>query len=194
MLDREKGAHLIKRGEEEIYINIYGNRRNFKQKRRDSKEKKKEEDLRPLTNWVFVCLLNWLSKNSMLVGLISWWILTKGLIAVNYVGCLVCSSFPSQSNGRIVVEIELLLVTESSCVCHTRQTCFSDAGKVAHLKVWCYLMPLVELEGLRCIRLLWTWCIHCFDVWIWLSLEESEEYWNRVLWTKKLEEDPVNFW
>lgn len=56
--ERERSPFDQERGEEEIYINIYGNRRNFKQKRRDSKEKKKEENLRPLTNWVFVCLLN----------------------------------------------------------------------------------------------------------------------------------------
>jgi hypothetical protein len=112
------------------------------------------------------CFFNVLDRKS-LIELMCFYMLFQGLIAVNYVGCLVCSSFPTQSNGRIVVEMELLLVTESSCAGHTRQTCFSDTWEVKHLKVWYYLMPLVELEGLRCIRLLWTWCIHYFDVCVW---------------------------
>jgi hypothetical protein len=118
------------------------------------------------------CFFNVLDRKS-LIELMCFYMLFQGLIAVNYVGCLVCSSSPTQSNGRIVVEMELLLVTESSCAGHTRQTCFSDTWEVKHLKVWYYLMPLVELEGLRCIRLLWTWCIHYFDVCVWSSLEES---------------------
>lgn len=73
-----------------------------------------------MSNLRITCFLNVFDRKS-LIELMYFYMLFQGLIAVNYVGYLICSSFPTQSNGRIVVELELLLVTESIWVGHTRQ-------------------------------------------------------------------------
>jgi len=55
-----------------------------------------------------------ISDHNSFIELMYFYMLFQGLIVFDYVGYLVFLGFSTQSNGRIAVEMELLLVTGSS--------------------------------------------------------------------------------